>query len=806
MSLSNHFLVLGLLLGSALAIGELQGRAVSLQVHSEIVGNTPEILGVNSGHFATGSNTMSRVRYLQPNGMRIFINGNHFVSKLNNRYDMEPWGDGVDTRVSFEQRRLSLRDNPMSSEYIDWNYYEGRLANYNLSGINVFSVPHVLDLLTKEGIGILSQTTISKAHLGFDNVDDWSSRWEYWKFYYAYAYLMVREYGIHYFQMYNEPNHSASGIDDDFPGYLERLKLASDAIQSAIADFNAANGKDFEVKIMAPVLAGLNQTWSNAVSSELNVPLVSDGSGFDSLFHSFSYQQYNQTGPVFGNNVNTARSIVQSASGRQNFPVAVTEFNVHTNATFSGMAQTLDSPDKFSRLGSIYNGLILNSANQLYVFKLNQTDGRDTIGIRKNGLAYVDNQGGPYDNGGLTGGFEVSRLYNEAFAGSQKLLKLPSHNVPNELNAVINFIAARKIDGSYRLAIANESSDALELNIDFSGWGLSGDELLVIEEVSSNRIGEIALKRRVGMSNQLSILQPARSVWMIKILPVDNLTELTRTTRFAASFKGDNSTVQQASTENPLRARHHLSSPSNRSVILLDYDLGYIAKRQDARAYLQLRGNIEAGQEKAIYHVYSVRDGWRPDRQMTWNDVPHLRAGNQAIASPRINASLIGNEEEWVQLVGTFRATSSFPQNHRIDVTDVVRRSPYPWMVFMISRDIRNTDDETVNTSSLVLSDFSSNESFAPHLQLFLPEGSADTPFSNISAEADRAKSTGIGSLWDGYGPYVYHMQLGWLLPFPTGDSFWAFQPQTGEWYWLNESVYPWTFNFTTGDWKAIGL
>lgn len=806
MPLNNRLGILCLMFGSALAVGELPGRAVSLQVHREIVGETPEILGVNTGHFDIGSNTMSRIRYLQPNGIRIFINGSHFVSKRNNRYDMEPWGDGVNTRSSFEQRRLNLRANPLSADFIDWAYYEDRLEAYRLTGINVFSVPHVLNLLTREGFGILSQTTISKAHLGFDDSNDWASRWEYWKFYYAYAYLMVREYGIHYFQMYNEPNHSASGVDDDFPGYLERLKLASDAIQSAVADFNDANEKDFKVKIMAPVLAGLNQTWANAVAKELNTELVDDGTGFGSLFQSFSYQLYNQTGPVFGNTVNTARSLVESASGRTNFEISITEFNVHTNRTFSGLNETLDSPEKFSRLGSIYNGLIVNSVNQLYAFKFNQTDGKDSIGIRKNGLAYVDNQGAPYDTGGLTGGFEVARLYNEAFSGSQDLLRLPSHNVPNNLNSVISFLSGRKKDGSYRLAIANETTDALALNIDFGNWELNSDDLVIIEEVSSNRIGEIVLKRAIGESKQLATLQPSESVWMIRVFQLENLRDTILHPRFAASFKGDNSPAVQASEQHPLRARHHLLSPPNRSVIILDYDLGHISHRDDARAYLHLRGNIEAEQEEAIYHVYAIRDAWRPKSGLSWDEVPHLRNRNLAIAGPRINANLIGNEEEWVQLVGTFRATSNFPQNYRMDVTDVVRQSFLPWMVFMISRDIRNTDDSNVNTSSMVLSDFSTNASLAPRLKLYLPEGSADSVFENINAGSDGFKNTPVGRLRDGFGAYVHHQNLGWILPLPKEDFFWAFQPAQANWYWLDERVYPWIYNFKTKSWQIAEL
>lgn len=792
------------LTGSALAFGLLQGRSVQLKLYNEVVGQTPEILGVNGRHFATGSNTMSRVRYLNANGIRLFINGNHFVSKPNNRTDMEPWGDGISSENAFFQRRADLRANPVDGGFIDWSYYRNRLESYQITGLNVFSVPHVLGLMKSEGIEVLSQTTISKAQLGFDSENDWASRWEYWKFYYAYTYLMIQEYGIRYYQMYNEPNHPASGIDDDFPGYLERLRLASDAIQSAAADFNTRYDKSVAVKIFAPVLASLNTTWTNAVASQLNTPLVDDGSGFDSLFHSFSYQQYNQNGVVFGNTVNNARSLVEAASGRANFEVSVTEFNVHTNATFSGMEETLDTPEKFSRLGNIYNGLIRNFADQLFVFKLSQTDGRDSIGIRKNGLAYVDNDGSPYDMGGMTGGFEVSRLYNEAFAGGHELLKVPTSNLPSSLSTEVSFLAARKDDGSYRLALANESDESMEWTMDLSEFNLTGDELLVIEEVSLNRLGEISVLRQLNDPDTLSFTQPPHSVWMVKILPVSNLEVKSRLPRFAASFTGDNQPAVFASSDSRLRARHHLISPAQRSVILLDFDIGYIHQREDARAFLNLRGHIEADNEEAVYHVYALRDGWRPKPGMGWSDVPYLRNGNMALTSPRINAGLVGMEEYGVQLVGTFRATSTFPQNYRIDVSDALRKSFYPWMVFLVSRDIRDKDDQTINSSSLVLSDYSQNESFAPHLQVYYPEGSGDSPFENVEANQEGVKNTVIGNIRDQFGFYAHHQQLGWIWPFTPTTGFLILQFGTSQWFWTNENIYPWSYNYSMLSWQNL--
>ena len=54
---------------------------------------------------------------------------------------------------------------------------------------------------------------------------------------------------------------------------------------------------------------------------------------------------------------------------------AITEFNVHTAATFDGMPETLDTPSKSSRFGSILAQLANNQADELYVFKFSQGPG-----------------------------------------------------------------------------------------------------------------------------------------------------------------------------------------------------------------------------------------------------------------------------------------------------------------------------------------------------------------------------------------------------------------------------------------------
>jgi hypothetical protein len=53
--------------------------------------------------------------------------------------------------------------------------------------------------------------------------------------------------------MFNEPDHSSAGGLTQAQ-YLERLQLSSDAIQCALADVNALDGRSLTPTVLAPVI------------------------------------------------------------------------------------------------------------------------------------------------------------------------------------------------------------------------------------------------------------------------------------------------------------------------------------------------------------------------------------------------------------------------------------------------------------------------------------------------------------------------------------------------------------------------
>src|SRR5262245_16089750 len=102
-------------------------NAVTVSISNTRSGSTPEIVGYNSGHFMPGSNTADWWRYSGVNGARVWST----PTTVEASDDLSPWGDSVSSQATFVTRRSDLRsgNNPLSSTYINWSYFNSRYAN-----------------------------------------------------------------------------------------------------------------------------------------------------------------------------------------------------------------------------------------------------------------------------------------------------------------------------------------------------------------------------------------------------------------------------------------------------------------------------------------------------------------------------------------------------------------------------------------------------------------------------------------------------------------------------------------------------
>ena len=223
-------------------------EAATVTVSAETAGTTPDVVGYNTGHFVPGSNTADWWDYAGVNGARFFISPARIEPVGDD--DADPWGDGVGNRDGFIARRAALRADPAA--YNNFEYYRSRLESVTLAGSRV-RVAYAFEELTRLGVGMVAMIGRTVARYPFDDGNPWADRWEHWQHYYAMAYVLASDYGVVRYQMYNEPNHS-SNANLSQGHYVTRLRFASDAVQSAIADVNL-KGVLLGTEIAVPLLS-----------------------------------------------------------------------------------------------------------------------------------------------------------------------------------------------------------------------------------------------------------------------------------------------------------------------------------------------------------------------------------------------------------------------------------------------------------------------------------------------------------------------------------------------------------------------
>jgi hypothetical protein len=314
----------------------------TLTMETNVFGPTPEVVGYDSGHYDTNSNTGDWWRYSGVTGARLFIS----PTQIEPSDELKPWGDGVTDQPSFEARKALVRSDPWNTNYFNWHYVTNRYATYVLSGSDSIVVNYACSQWQQLGMQVLVQCTATASK--FTNMVSWSDKWELWHFYYEQAFYLGRQYGVERYQMYNEPNAVSPALTD----YMARLQTASDAVQCAVADVNAMYGLSLTAKMYAPVTAGSAtsawSSWGEEVVTNRHVNyLGTTNAGFD-VIQEYDYHQYGGSPPnpaSFGSGLASLEGDLRGAMAPESpLPVSISEFNVYDGSEFNSLSTSLDTP------------------------------------------------------------------------------------------------------------------------------------------------------------------------------------------------------------------------------------------------------------------------------------------------------------------------------------------------------------------------------------------------------------------------------------------------------------------------------
>ena len=672
-------------------------QALEVTLGNNAVGVTPLYIGYNSGHYLNGSNTSAWVEYSGVNAFRIFAPSS--VYEPSNPTGLRS-GDGIATLSDFDARKASLRSDPEGTTYTDWATYRNKFENTVIPGNNNIRLNYALGELKS-----LKNTPILQISRGGQTpLATWGDRWEQWHAYYVMAFHAAKNYDVSRFQMFNEPDlPAANGSPQIGPAdWLARMKLASDAIRSAILDVDALYNKSLTPDLSGPTGIGREGTYANygkpAITTN-HTDYAGRTVAYDVL-NTYDLHRYGTSPNPITSDINYVRDqmAIDSPDGKV-LPVTYTEFNSSTTNNYNASSLTPNDPSTFTAVAADLLAGVNKDVKAMYAFKFNQTGYDPGTGVtvpQKTGFYYVDDDNAPNDTRGATLGAETMRLLARAFKGERARLGTTFASPVTNYDSASSFDSATN---NYRFVGVNRTGAAQPFTFDVSGWNVAVGSVLSLEEVSARRHGEVTQLFTVPSNRKITLTQAADTVYMLTALggPASTLRTL-RPVADAQVRNDDNLAGGNRATNYGAdvyaRVGRAADAATGDYVSYLKFDLGATSAATVDRAILQITGETLGGGDVS-FHVYAITDDSWTSGGITWNNAPGIAgAPDPRLAGVGTTALPVGS-----MTFGNGISTTG------IDITEYLRAHPDQIYSFALIREEQFAGDAETSYARLATSE-----------------------------------------------------------------------------------------------------
>ena len=732
-------LVLGLTMVPALLNGPtVSAQTVTLQ--QQVIGQTPNVIGINSGNFLPEGNSSTFYRWLGVNGSRTFTSAPNIEPA--NADDIPGVGDGVNSQASFLARREAVRANPTDPSLINFAAFENNYRNNESDFINYDFAYSEFEANDINALAIINRTNnqFPIADIGSNPSLGWAQRYEHWQHYYAQAYYLGDNHGVERFSVFNEPDASSQNISQE--EFLLRLQLASDAIQAALADVNRDNpDRNLEANVIAPITAGGaneyfrrldnsdtrddQQGWGELVINNLNTNFLGEVDPNFQLIHTYGYQQYNADGRRYADDLEFLQNAVANDLAANNLvgeiEFGLTEFNVHSNGVFADRDDDLNTPSRYARLGGIFVGLANQQADELYVFKFDSNAEDDFFqgnAIFSN-TRFAEGEEGPYDVGGASAAAGVLKLFTKGFVGGQELLAEADESRNNSLFTATSYNPDEDI---FYLLSANEGdgNSGRNLTFDLSELGVEAGAIVQIEEVSDRALAEVTHRIVVGDDLRVNVPQDSESVLLLSVPRTAPDQVVTLTASDDATVLDGSASSTNFGSSRDLFVRNVNDGPDGRAVGLVQFDTQTITPDTAVeRAVLQLHGEINEGNaEYVTTHVFGIVGDDFDESSITFDTTNNLETNFGTVTE--IADNFVTGLGETAEFLGHLTVGQDFG-SVSLDVTDFLQLHAGADVSFLIAREVRFEGDEVDRSDGAVRFDSNNNASgLGPQLILEL--------------------------------------------------------------------------------------
>jgi len=625
------------------------GYAAEVRVTDQVVGKTPAILGINTGDMPQGSAFPEWIRALGVNGARLRLN---VAPESNASSKISSSGDLV--RKSKELRAQAENKTPLI-----WQY-PSKISTESLHALREAKIELLATITCPYAFKLLQS----------DGKTNWSNALSFWEAYYAEAYQLASQHQVRRYQLFNEPNHkeSAKLTQEE---YSARMVIGTDAIQAALSDAAKTTKTDLSPLISAPCTAGISNFKKSGKPEERDSKIGwgelsmrdrhrridgKEDSAYEQ-FQQYAVQHYSTNPDSTLERLRELQTEVRTANRSKDFPMIMSEYNIHTARDFAKKDTTMDSPEEFSDLGSMAVGIAESALEELYFFRLTLSQNLDDGQVKKNGVHHVNEDRLVPEITGTARAAEVIRLACATLTGGRERL---ATKATDQLRVTAT---RQKDEVRVLLARTNETSQP-QVQISLP-TGVSGS-LVTWETVSKDSFGNSQILSPNSSGRGWQVDLPSLSVGLLTLRSFSGVKPETLPSTSAISTKG--STLQ--------------SGGNDLAQTLFTFEISQ--SKKPATRFLHLKGKYSGG-EPIPLHLYALRKEMGAGESFPFRLKEMPKAAN-----PGLTVSGLGTDLDWV---GGFTYSPNQAETW-INITSAFERRGEVAMQIVVTRDIRYKGDQ----------------------------------------------------------------------------------------------------------------
>lgn len=296
-----------------------------------------------------------------------------------------------------------------------------------------------------------------------------------------------------------------------------------------------------------------------------------------------------------------------------------------------------------------------------------------------------------YDVSGIQRTGEVVRLFAKGFKNEKPLLQTTKSTNDRGLDAMTSYDST---SGNYYMWLVQRGSFNYHLTLNTKALGIPTNATVTAQTVSSTTYGEVAKVLKTSNGSIRLTLKP-RSVVLVTIS--------TRAVKQKNIIASDDATVQIGKTSNAtnklLEVALNAERPSQNKVAYMHFNTASINATSTAQVLLKINGYTDKRPEPYRLHVYAIPGETWKQNELFWN-----------------NAPLLDKSEAWLHGVGTKSfvageiAFSHKPEDHYLDVSDIIKKHPAADYTFVVIRETRQIGDDEDKGKSVFISSFESDK------------------------------------------------------------------------------------------------